>query len=590
MQLLSDIVRDTDENFGIGNKTSILVSEATRCLFDPAQDGLKGFFSRLEAAGHAADLANWRHPNEELRYPEGAWLEAVLGQDAVARIGRDLGMANARVRTALAYIVPRLIRFFATGDAIPESLPVGVEEFLAKGQSGWVNSRSRSARSTPRRRRNQTSRGRFDTRRFAWRAAVLVLLVSGFMLGQDIFTRTQQESQGVAEHEIPVTSSPEATKSSDLSQEQKGPGSKLVIRSDAQRIEYLGLVASPEVRRQIIEKLQKFYGSAKISGEIIVDPQRSDPLWLGALDRLLPLLNVPGLDIRLEGTAIRVGGWLSEEDRNSVLSSLMSALGSGFRYGYLREESIEKTQDSVQFLSVGLSQLVTDSKPQELVVLLNRWVIPFSEGSATFPEESRETASRIASVFGSLKTSGVIEIQGHVGEQANPPQALKLSLDRANAVRDALIKAGVAQNSLRTKGYGSDRKRNPVDTADEPGRNDRIEFRLIQVCDPYFPCGSSAAPKRTAAPDPNLPQEGTGVTGLEAPVTAPQRSTPGYGTGEVRARPVTPPDSADKGEGTPLKSLTEDVPPAPKPRPKPTDAVKPPTAKSPEWYDPLGLF
>jgi len=143
MQLLSDIVRDTDENFGLGNRAAVLVSEAAKCLFDAGHGGLKGFLERLEAEGLVADLGNWRNTGVEIRFPEGLWVDKVLGVDAITRIGRDLGMANARVRTALAYVIPHLIRYFASGSELPEHLPPAVEAYLAAAKPEHLAPRSR---------------------------------------------------------------------------------------------------------------------------------------------------------------------------------------------------------------------------------------------------------------------------------------------------------------------------------------------------------------------------------------------------------------------------------------------------------------
>jgi outer membrane protein OmpA-like peptidoglycan-associated protein len=486
----------------------------------------------------------------------------------------------------LAFVIPRLIRFYASGETLPDQPPSGVEEFLAQGQTDRLVPRSRGIRRPKGKKKTRVRSGGLVSGKVFWRGGVLVLLVSGYFLGQEIYTRTQQASPSTNHNDEALALAPaELSSSPEMPQaENKGPGSKLVLRSYGHQMEYLGLVSRPELRKEIIEKLQKFYGPTKISGEIVIDSERTDPLWVTQMDRLLPLLNVPGLDVRLEGNAIRVGGWLSEEDRNSVLSSLMSALGSSFRYGYLREEETERSQDSRQLLLAGLNQVTPDTKVQDLVALLNRWILVFPEGGSAFPEDSRDLATRIASVLGSLKSQAVIEIQGHVADQANATQSIRLSLDRANAVRDALIKAGLSQNLLRTKGYGSDRKTVNAEGQGDDARNERIEFRVIQVCDPYFPCGATPV-KRVPQPDPNLPD-----ASVEPSVAPPViRPTP---TTESPVKSIAAPMTGGSAtaESSKLKALSEEAPVVSKPRPKPPEAQKPPAPKNPEWYDPLGLF
>jgi outer membrane protein OmpA-like peptidoglycan-associated protein len=345
---------------------------------------------------------------------------------------------------------------------------------------------------------------------------------------------------------------------------------------------------------------------------VVVDAGRAEPLWLAQLDRLLPLVSVPGLDVRLEGNTVRVGGWLAEEDRTSVLNNLMSALGSNYRFGYLREEDIERSQDSRQLMMAALAQVGDEIKPQDLVAILNHWIIAFPEGSAVFPEDARDILNRVAEVLKTARPQSIIEIQGHVDAEGGPGVAQKLSLERANAVRDALMKAGVSSGVLRTKGYGSEKRLATGGAPFDHVRNQRIEFRVIQVCDPYFPCEAAAPAKRVTPPDPNLPAPDWTAPGhqesdpnpsetyapgkpalrsLEAPnpvsPTADQTRS-----GSRRAEELEPPEeAANPPQGSKLKALSEELPPPPKPRSKPVEPPKPPAAaKPPEWYDPLGLF
>jgi|GEM_PF-876563 len=620
MQLLSDIVRDTDENFGLGNRAAVLVSEAAKCLFDSGHGGLKGFLERLESEGLAPDLGNWRNASQEIRFPEGLWVDKVLGVETITRIGRDLGMANARVRTALAYVIPRLIRYFAAGSTLPDQLPPAVEDFLAAGKPEHLAPRSRGIKNKKSgRKKRRAARSAGGAGKIFWAGGVMALLVSGYFLGQDVLTRSQpvtsesptQEPPAEVVAKTPTIGAEKTPEPPPQVPESKGPGSRLVIRIYGNQIEYLAFVNSPEVRTQLIDKLQKSFGAPRLVGEVVVDAERAEPLWMGQLDRLLPLVSVPGLDIRLEGNTVRVGGWLAEEDRTSVLNSLMSALGANYRFGYLREEDIERSQDARQFMVASLAHVAAEIKPQDLVAILNHWLIVFPEGSAVFPEDARDIVGRVAEVLKTARPQSVIEIQGHVDAEGAPGVAQKLSLERANAVRDALIKAGVPSGLLRTKGYGSEKRLATGGAPFDHARNQRIEFRVIQVCDPYFPCESAAPAKRVTPPDPNLPvpdlaapaSRGSDpnpseiyapakplVRSVETPNPAPAATDPAR-TGSGRAvDDDSPGEGTSRPQGSKLKALSEELPPPPKPRSKPAEPVKPPAAKPPEWYDPLGLF
>lgn len=622
MQLLSDIVRDTDENFGLGNRAAVLVLEAAKSLFDSRHGGLKGFMDRLESEGLASDLANWRTSAKEIRFPEGLWVDKVLGVETITRIGRDLGMANARVRTALAYVIPHLIRYFAAGSTLPDQLPPAVEDYLVAGRPEHLAPRSRGIKKSTRNKKHSARRDA-GAGNLIWAGGVVALLISGFLLGRDVLTRSQPTSPAssaptptpeiAAKDSVAVLDKAPDSQSPVQPVAPEGPGSRLVLRSYGNQIEFLGFVNTPEMRTQLLDKLQKSFGAARLVGDVIIDPDRAEPIWIAQLDRLLPLVSVPGLDIRLEGNTVRVGGWLAEEDRTSVLNNLMSALGSTYRFGYLRDEEVERVQDSRQFLLAALARITPAIRPQELVLILNRWVIDFPEGSAVFPDDAKEVLARVADALKLAKPQSVIEIQGHVDADATAGAAQRLSLERANAVRDALIKAGVSSGMLRTKGYGSEKRLAMGGAPFDHHRNQRIEFRVIQVCDAYFPCELTTPLRRVPAPDPNLPlsEPSSTVGGSAAPADTQSgmpaarpalhpSELPGTTTAPAAGLPRGGSGHADEGDGTDigsgptsgskLKALSEDLPPPPKPKAKPVTPPKPPAAKPEEWYDPLGLF
>jgi len=69
-------------------------------------------------------------------------------------------------------------------------------------------------------------------------------------------------------------------------------------------------------------------------------------------------------------------------------------------------------------------------------------------------------------------------INGHTDNQGDPDKNLKLSEDRAYAVRVYLIKKGVQSNRLESHGYGQTQA---IDTNDSPegrAKNRRVEFKV----------------------------------------------------------------------------------------------------------------
>ncbi len=645
MELLSGIIRETAENYGLGNKAGPLVAETARLMFEPATGGFKGFIDRLEADGLAEDWKAWLRPQTVLQPLDGKRVEALIGETEIGRVGKHLGMANARVRTAMGAVIPHLVRLVAGEGEVPERLPPLIDAFFENQLRGSPTPRSKSV---PRR------RSRPEPPRWGLNLGVLVLLVSAVLLGYGIFQGEDPPSTPPSEEVSTPDAGTEAVKAPTEMPEPTGASARLVLRYDGNHYEYSGVVAGVGMNSEVMTQLQTFLGKAKLTGSLIHDAKVASPAWLLKLDRVLPLLSVPGLDVRFEGNTVRVGGWLSDSDRESVLNSLKTALGPDFRYGYLREEELELTLDARQQMLAAIDALPNPAQPQELVPVLNRWVINFGEEGATFPDDAREVAVHVAGVLKAMRPEAILEIQGHMDARPNGGIALtRQSLDRANAVRGVLVENGVPAAMLRTKGFGGDR---PVAANDTPlghFRNRRIEFRIAQVCDQYFPCESlnqvprpsptpspagedrapaglvPAAPPAEAlitppapkAAAPMTPEPPVMLTAPKAPMTAPEPSLPSGESARPNSERRVPEENAvgeapasggslaepskdaeapvarpkgrwiPPGETAPPKRrvLTEDPPII---RPKKTSPAPAPAAPKPEdeWYDPFDLF
>ena len=103
----------------------------------------------------------------------------------------------------------------------------------------------------------------------------------------------------------------------------------------------------------------------------------------------------------------------------------------------------------------------------------------FETGKADIRPSSFRFIDEVAEYM-RLKKDLVIEISGHTDNVGTPESNLKLSQDRADAVRNYLIKKGVASGRVTAKGYGDTQ---PVSSNDsESGRqqNRRTEVRILK--------------------------------------------------------------------------------------------------------------
>lgn len=109
--------------------------------------------------------------------------------------------------------------------------------------------------------------------------------------------------------------------------------------------------------------------------------------------------------------------------------------------------------------------------------LLNTRSIRFEEASAALHPASNILIDEVAAALRPCLGS-IIAITGHTDSAGTEPGNLALSLDRARAVREALVARGIPRDGLRADGVGSSE---PVEgLAPEDPANRRIEFSVIR--------------------------------------------------------------------------------------------------------------
>lgn len=557
MPLFSEIVRDSAENLGLGNKAAALVAAASRAVFDPGEGGLRGFLARCDKAGLTELTRSWQDSSEPPKPLSGAQLESVIGRDVVTLAGRDLGMANARVRTAMAFVVPQLVRVFSREGEAPTDIPPALEMFLTSASAGRTAPTSKQVARNP---------GPAPVSRL-WTLGVVVLMVSASWLGYDVWHEQSRSGKPEVQQapalatlpnthvtQPPVDSVPEHVVSR---------SAWLSIRNNNGQFVYSGVVADVQTQSALVNRMKAVWGDRQ-SGSLTLDPAVPAAGWLPAFDRLLPQLDIRGLDVRLDGNMVKVGGWLPDKARQAALTVLKTTLGSEFHYGYRRDEETELTQDSHDLVLAGLSVLPLGATAAEVAAVLNRWSVGFAETSAVFPEESKDVAVRAAEVIRRLPGPLTFEIAVYTDNRGDDASRLALTQDRANAIRLALVRAGVASSLLLAKGYGSISPVAGNDSAYGRYMNRRVEFK------PDQPCGSGVACP-PAVSNSVSPAKNATVTSEDRNPVAPSVTPAQRNSG------APPPRSAARSNGSPSGSDAEKPTPtlpAPiKPRPRPRSPV-----------------
>ena len=102
----------------------------------------------------------------------------------------------------------------------------------------------------------------------------------------------------------------------------------------------------------------------------------------------------------------------------------------------------------------------------------------FETGLSSLRKESFTALNELVAAL-KAKTNLVIEIAGHTDNVGTSESNQKLSTDRANAVRDYLIKHGIESKRVIAKGYGETQPVASNETPDGRQQNRRTEVRII---------------------------------------------------------------------------------------------------------------
>ncbi|MCL4749369.1 MAG: OmpA family protein [Myxococcales bacterium] len=106
--------------------------------------------------------------------------------------------------------------------------------------------------------------------------------------------------------------------------------------------------------------------------------------------------------------------------------------------------------------------------------------VHFAHDAATIEPDSHALLEEIADVLKNRAEIAKIEIQGHTDNTGSPVYNQRLSQQRADAVRDALVKLGVDGSRLDAKGYGQDKPLVPNVSPANRARNRRVQLMITQ--------------------------------------------------------------------------------------------------------------
>ena len=163
--------------------------------------------------------------------------------------------------------------------------------------------------------------------------------------------------------------------------------------------------------------------------------------WAKGFKAALDSFKIPGLQALFEGNAASVGGAIPEADRDRIMSSLKSVLGPQFGFATIAGSSANETSTASSPLTSGFSVENSIGAPNQST--LNLPTIYFAPNSAEVLSSSNPLLRQAAGLIKQLPAGTLVEIRGYTHSIGNPTTNMQLSQRRANAVRRALIHAGL---------------------------------------------------------------------------------------------------------------------------------------------------
>lgn len=104
--------------------------------------------------------------------------------------------------------------------------------------------------------------------------------------------------------------------------------------------------------------------------------------------------------------------------------------------------------------------------------------VTFESGNARISPVSARLLDAVTGVA-ALCSSFAVEIGGHTDTRGADDFNLRLSQERADAVRAYLVSKGVSEDGLLSVGYGETKPIDPAPTAEAYDKNRRTEFKVI---------------------------------------------------------------------------------------------------------------
>jgi len=461
MALLDSVIEDVGSRFGLGPKAGQLLREVVQ-MITGSPGGIGGFIEKFRSAGLGSQVASWlgRTDGAVLTGPQ---VEQALGSSVLGGVANRLGLAGGVAGMAIGYLLPKVIGQITPGGVIPSGIPAAFSSYM----------QTTPVQTTTHRVEQVAPRAISVVHDAPHLGRWLIPLLAGLgILGLFWYLLSgNQPAPVVATAPAPTALPPAPIPSIPA---------HLALTNDDGIITYSGVVHDESTRTSIMDALKGVFGADRVKGDITINANAGPAPWLVDLRTTMEHLKTSGVQAVFDGNSLKVGGLISDADRDGIISALRAALPAGLAFGALTDRVASLVSDVTNKTETALAALHPGFTTADLLNILNQSIINFPTNSAEIPAAGKTMLQHASAAFKQLPSGTVVEIAGYTDNTGDPAANVQLSQQRADAVRAALVSSGVDPSMLVAKGYGSANPAASNDTAEGKFRNRRIEYRVVK--------------------------------------------------------------------------------------------------------------
>jgi outer membrane protein OmpA-like peptidoglycan-associated protein len=161
----------------------------------------------------------------------------------------------------------------------------------------------------------------------------------------------------------------------------------------------------------------------------------------------------------------------------------------------LRKAQLEKERRARELAEKNLAEIATVKQEARGMVITLEGEVLFPSGQSTLLPLARQRLDRVAEVLKEVDSGKTVLVEGHTDSRGSEQLNMRLSLDRANAVREHLISRGIDPSHLRSVGRGEKDPLVSNDSAEGRANNRRVVLVIQNSQQNESERGPERAPK-----------------------------------------------------------------------------------------------